>query len=73
MPIALYTWCYIVLHHSMYANHSLEWNNSTITRVFPSTLRNALEVVTKHNDTCTGTGTKKSSTYGAYILLLFSM
>ena len=31
--------------------HSLEWHNSTITIVFPSTLRNTLVVMTKHNAT----------------------
>ena len=29
--------------------HSLEWHNSTITIVFPSTLRNTLVVMTKHH------------------------
>ena len=31
--------------------HSLEWHNSTITIIFPSTLRNTLVVMTKHNAT----------------------
>ena len=31
--------------------HSLEWHNGTITIVFPSTLRNTLVVMTKHNAT----------------------
>ena len=31
--------------------HSLEWHNSTITIVFPSTLRNTLVVMTKHTAT----------------------
>ena len=30
---------------------SLEWHSSTITKIFPSTLRNALVAVTKHNAT----------------------
>ena len=30
---------------------TLEWHNSTITIVFPSTLRNALVLVKKHNAT----------------------
>ena len=30
-------------------SHSFEWHNSTVTKIVPSTLRNALVVVTKHN------------------------
>ena len=31
--------------------HSLEWNNNTITKGFPSTFRNTLRIVAEHNAT----------------------
>ena len=37
------------LHSSSKLKTSFEWHDSTITKVFPSTLRNALVVVAKHN------------------------
>ena len=50
-------YCSTRCKHMTHSSHSLEWHDSTITKNFPSTLRNTLVVMTKHNATSPNQGT----------------